>query len=156
MFDNNDMEHLLRRVDKLEKNVYAKAPFLSVCAASSGSRLKRYHDITYEHVFHSSTNLRKGGLDTCSGVFTSGVSGTYSISWSGFSDARGGGSSVVLRKNGHSIHDAACTWTLQGRSIVMDLEEGGTLSLNYNDPNDYGYEKINFCVNLMQGDLLFQ
>ena len=37
----------------------------------------------------------------------------------------------------------------------MDLEEGDTLWLNYNDPNDYGYEKINFCVSLVQAHELF-
>ena len=135
---------------ELEKNVFAATPFLSVCASSSGTELKRYQDITYEKVFHSSTNLKEGGLDTCSGVFTSGVSGTYSVSWSGYSDARGGGSSVALRKNGNYINEAECTWTLQGRSIVLDLEKGDNLVLSYNDFNDYGYEKINFCVSLVQ------
>ena len=55
---------------------------------------------------------------------------------------------MSLAKNGGTVAGTTCTWTLQGRSIVIDLKKGDTLSLRYVDWNDYGYDKISFCVNL--------
>jgi len=145
--NDSSCDELQKRFNALEQKVNEETPYLSVCAYSSGVK-KGTTVITYERVTHAATNLKEGGLDTCSGVFTAGLAGTYSVSWSGYSSARGGGSSVSLAKNGGSVSGTTCTWTLQGRSIVIELKKGDTLNLRYEDWNDYGYDKISFCVNL--------
>ena len=70
------------------------------------------------------------------------------VSWSGYSSATGGGSSVNLAKNRVPVAGTTCTWALQGRSIVIDFKKGDILQLRYVDFNDYGYDRISFCVNL--------
>lgn len=142
----NDMklEKIYERLEKLEK----EKPYMSICAAKSSTKGQRGR-ITYDSVFHSSTNIGEGGLDKCTGVFTSGLSGSYSVSWNSFSEKRGGGDSVVLWKNGRSISETQCSWTMQGRTVMIDLKSGETVSLCYNDWNDYGQEKLSFCVSLV-------
>ena len=123
-------------------------PYLSVCAYRE-SYSGPYKSIPYDSVFHLSTNIEEGGLDTCTGKFLCGLSGTYSVSWNYFSDSRGPGRNVVLRKNEEDIEETQGTWTLQGRTVLIDMEEGETLELLYNDWNDYGVERVTFCISLV-------
>ena len=57
-------------------------PYLSICAYKESHR-GSYQSITYDSIFHLSTNIKEGGLDTCTGRFLFGVSGTYTVSFSG-------------------------------------------------------------------------
>jgi len=132
------------RLAKLEQ----EKPYLSVCAYRESHR-GTYKSIPYDSVFHLSTNIEEGGLDTCTGKFLFGLSGTYSVSWNYFSDSKGPGRNVVLKKNNRDIKETQGTWTLQGRTVLIDMEEGETLELNYNDYNDYGVERVTFCISLV-------
>ena len=70
-----------------------ETPHLSLCAYIELHK-ESYQTITYDSLFHLSTNIKEGGLDSCTGKFLCGLSGTYSVSWNYFSGSR----SVVLKK----------------------------------------------------------
>jgi len=138
------LDSIEERLARLEK----ERPYLSVCAYRESHR-GYYQAIPYDSVFHSSTNIEEGGMDICTGKFLSGLSGTYSVSWNYFSGSRGPGRNVVLRKNNREVTETQGTWTLQGRTVLIDMEEGDTLELNYNDNNNYGVERVTFCISLV-------
>ena len=140
-------QSLEKRLEKVEQGLIEEKQFISVCGFKSEIPSESV-DITYDDVFHYATNVPEGGLDTCSGRFTAGVSGSYSVSWSGYSDARGGGLSVGLMKNGRSVTGTASTWTMQGRSVTVSLKKGDYLYLRHFGM--YNYRKISFCVTLVQ------
>jgi len=72
------------------------------------------------------------------------------VSWSSFSDARGGGGNVVLwRSNGGTVEETQTTWTLQGRTVLLDMEKGESLMLQYSDNNNYGINKLTLCISLV-------
>ena len=113
-----EMLKLNERLDQNEKQLNErldqneKQPFLFICAAQlSYSTYKIYKAVNYHTLLYSSTNVEEGGLDICTGVFTSGQPGTYSITWSSVSPASGKGNYIVLRKNGKNIPESQCTWT---------------------------------------------
>jgi len=140
-------QSLEKRLEKVEQGLKEEKQFISVCGFKSEIP-SEFVDITYDNVFHSATNVAEGGLDTCSGRFTAGVSGSYSVSWSGYSDARGGGLSVGLMKNGRSVTGTESTWTMQGRSVTINLKKGDQIYLRHFGM--YDYRKISFCVTLVQ------
>ena len=147
--DDMKLEEMNKRLEKLEAIVLQDQPYLSVCAEKSSTKSERqWKTINYDSIFHSSTNIDGGGLDICTGVFTVGQSGTYSVSWNSFSGARGPGKSLVLRKNGRQVAETQGTWTQQSRTVLIDVEKGDTLDLYYNDMNTYGVERLTFCVSL--------
>ena len=73
---------LKNRLNILESTLLVEKPYFSACAENSHFDPKSSKKLNYQALFHISTNLEEGGLDICSGEFTAGVSGTYSVSWS--------------------------------------------------------------------------
>ena len=129
--------------------ILQEKPYLSVCAEKSSTKSERQcRTINYDSIFHSSSNLDGGGLDICTGVFTVGQCSPYSVSWNSFSGARGSGKSLVLRKNRRQVSETQCTWTQQSRTVLVDVEKGDSLDHYYNDRNNYGVERLTFCVSL--------
>ena len=106
----------------VERSSQIKKPYVSACASKSKFKCRKHSDIdSYDHVFHSATNVEEGGLDTCTGVFTSGLSGVYSVSWSGYSKVTSEQFSVGLMRNGILVPGTELpifAKSLQGRSSL--------------------------------------
>ena len=125
-------------------------PYLSMCAYKESFNEKSHTGVPFDSVFHLSTNIKDGCLSTCSGEFLFGVSGTYSVSWNSFTERRGGGSYVSLFKTpGGVVPETRITPTMQGRTVLLDMEKGETLKLMYEGANEYEIEKLTFCISLV-------
>merc|ERR1711874_849625 len=124
---------------------------LSVCAYTGFYQAeKKYEAIPFERVFHESTNIKEGGLDSCSGEFLVGMSGTYSVSWSSFSEANGSAVNLVLWHSYKAmVTETLTTLSLQGRTVQLDLEKGETLKLLHMDMNNNSLERLTFCISLV-------
>ena len=136
-----------------------ETPYLSICAYKK-SQNKKLQFISYDSVSHQSTNIKEGGLDTCTGKFLFGLSGTYSVSWNYFLESRSPYSDVFLIRNekkGDSIPETKGTWSLQegslqGRSVFVDMKKGETLGLffqDYSNNDNSGVDRITFCISLV-------
>ena len=99
-------------------------------------------------------------LDIATGVWTAGVSGIYSISWSLSSGLEGGeDTAIFLYRDGEvmaetehysaSFTDSSVeTWDQGGVNMVLALTSGQTLELRTGDPTD-SVLKVTFCVTLV-------
>ena len=116
-------QSLEKRLKHVEESSDIKKPYVSVCASKSKFECLKISDLeSYDHVFHSATNLDEGGLDTCTGVFTSGLSGAYSVSWSGYSKVTSEQFYVGLMKNDILVPGTELPIfekSLQGRTITL-------------------------------------
>ena len=137
------MHEILERLDRLEKNVKQPfSPYMLLCAAHSSPKSTHLSQLNYHSLLYSYSNIEEGGLDLCTGVFTSGQPGTYSVTWG----ALVGSNIIVLRKNGKIISESH-TSSKQGRSMIQ-LDKGETLDLycNVRDQYEFGTQ---FCVSLV-------
>merc|ERR1719233_60055 len=124
-----ELVRLKKRLDTLESTVLLEKPYFSTCAQNSQFDLKSSKKVNYQAVFHLSSNLEEGGLDICSGEFSAGVSGTYSVSWSSSSrDQITLYETVFDKRNGkivgYSTRPVQSGMSQDSRSILLSLEKG--------------------------------
>merc|ERR1711892_702478 len=150
----------------LHKDTAKQAPFSFFCAAAGVqydmSRMNR--SITYEAVTYSSTNVEGSSLDKFSGAYTSGLPGTYTVTWSLVSSLEPGNSNtrIILRKNGAKVYESTTvSWNggadveskdQGGRTLYLHLDRGETLDLFCEDCSP-GIGHVTFCVSLAQSDV---
>ena len=82
-----ELQHEKEILSQVLKELGREKPHQSLCAGRSEQ--KGRGTITYKKLFHDSSNIKEGGLNISSGIFTAGVSGTYAVSWSAVSSATG-------------------------------------------------------------------
>ena len=128
-----------------------KMKYFSVCAEKNSflEVITKLSIINYDLVFHISTNIGEGGLDLHSGLFTAGISGTYSVSWN---TRRKGGKTdnrISLKKNGEGVRD------LLGRAVMISLMKGDKLELSGTGEEYYNMEVIDVCISLDHIDVDF-
>ena len=121
--------------------------------------------ISYEAVSYSSTNIEGSSLDKFTGVYTSGLPGTYTVTWSLVSSNNPGDRHtwVMLRKNGRKVYESATVSGTEGsmgevkdqggRTLYVHMDRGDTLDL-FCDDCSAGIGHVSFCVSLSQADLL--
>merc|ERR1712236_138764 len=118
--------------------------------------------ITYSSLFYSSTNVNGADLDVSTGLFTAGWAGTYTVTWSGSATVDGHDLYIFLQKNGEDIEDSRTHSYIGGgfsdivdqggRTLVLYLDRGDTLSLFCDDCSD-GIGHVTFCVSLSNFDI---
>ena len=154
--------HLEREVSFLKD-----PPFTFACGAHSNSAGLSITSqaISYTTLLYSSSNVAGAGLDISTGVFTAGHPGSYTATWSLYSDDDHGDSQVYihLRKNMVSIQesyhvsyyigpDQSGVADQGGRTLVLHLDRGDTLDLYCEDCSEHIYYTT-FCVALSQFDV---
>ena len=138
-------------------------PYSHACGGYNDRLQLTSNTISYKTLLYSSTNVKEGGLDIETGVFTAGWPGSYTITWS-LRAANDAGEEVVnihLRKNGQTIpdswHSSYCgsknVGDQGGRTLVLHLETGDTLDLFCNDCSA-GIFYPTFCVSLTTFDII--
>ena len=167
---------------KLEREVsiLKTPPFLHAC----GSHYDYYYYYTdgpgiipYTSLLYSSTNMEGGGLDINTGVFTAPQSGSYTVTWN--TAAYIFHVQIFLYKNGEMIQESVTnsfeggssasydqgkvilviirlqnTRSLGGRTLVVYLDTGDTLSLYYNCCGGSKIAYTTFCVSLSTVDII--
>ena len=125
-------------------------PYLSMCAYKELHKVdwRKGYDpekgevIPLDSVFHLATNIVEGGLDTCSGEFLFGVSGTYAVSWNFLKEGDG---NIVLWKNpGGKVAKSQIS---QGRFVLLYMKKGETLRLK--DFKTKLVRELTFCISLL-------
>merc|ERR1711892_537047 len=91
-------DHELERDVSISRN----SPFIHSCGYQYSSHIT-HQTIPYSSLLYSSTNTEGGGLDIATGVFTSPLAGSYTVTWSLMAgDDHGDQENLVvyLRQNG--------------------------------------------------------
>merc|ERR1719431_1564689 len=138
------------RLNIIESSVLVERPYFSTCAQNSQFDPKSSKKVNYQAVFHLSSNLEEGGLDICSGEFTAGVSGTYSVSWSSSSREHMTLYETVYDKRngrivGYSTRPIQTIASPGSRSFLLSREKGTKIWLN----SWSRVEDVIFCVSLV-------
>merc|ERR1712215_50671 len=120
--------------------------------------------ISYERLVDSSTYVDGADMDIVTGVFTSGLGGMFTVTWSVLSrnEPEDQDMFIYLRKNGaiitesrlHSLYRGASGWTDEngGRTLVLNLDRGDTLDLWCEDCSAGVYD-ITFCITQSSFDM---
>merc|ERR1711892_110749 len=114
--------------------------------------------LTFDYLSYSNSNQPIGGLDPVTGIFTSPLQATYSVSWSLWAGNAVGDNGLLIHllKNGafvgyESTHFSVYTGQSGGaadqggRTLIIDLDMGETLSM-WCDDCPPGAWHVNFCV----------
>merc|ERR1711935_743697 len=118
--------------------------------------------ITYSSLFYSRTNQPTGGLDLATGVFTSPFPGTYTVTYSLYAGNYPGEEVYIyLYKNEVAIVESyhfsryggssGSAWEQGGRTLILHLDMGETLSLHYTYGTGELY-RVMFCATLSMFD----
>jgi len=157
-------QKLVTKTDQLIADVTSlkSSPVFHACAYH-GYQTIISERITYsKHLYWSRSN-NQGTLDLNTGVFTSGVSGTYTIAWNlrVGNDYNDNNVRIFLRKNGENIresrHYSEYTGLMGyssdqgGRTLLVHLDSGETLDLFCEDCQA-GVYGITVCVSLATKD----
>merc|ERR1711935_524562 len=118
--------------------------------------------INYQSMFYERTNLPTGGLDLATGIFTSPIPGTYTVTWSLYSWNNDGREvRIDLYKNGERIWEAGQRsssglelglmrdWG--GSSLILHLDMGETLYLRHTEGTGRVLN-VMFCTTLSLTD----
>merc|ERR1711935_637988 len=142
-------------------NVLRDAPELHQCGYKASASTQG--PLPFDYLFYSSTNQPTGGIDLESGVFTSPFPGTYTITWSFYSEETNRYVFIYLNKNGEQIyeslhysyhHDSSKYSVIAeqgGRTMILHLDMGETVSLDY-DRGEAIIYRLMFCVSLSSYD----
>merc|ERR1711936_1283248 len=148
-------------INKLVREKDPPPPYAFFCGYLSGTS-QSYGTITYSSLLYNSTNLPDDApLNIETGIFTSGWAGTYTVTWSLFTENSGHAVLIYLRKNGEtipeSLHNSRYTGLSGyirdqgGRTLLLHLERGDTLYL-YCDSCFEGVSHVTFCVTMSSFD----
>ena len=103
---------------EIEVTKLRNPPYLNLCGYQYYTKISS-GTIPYSYLLCNSTNIKGGGLDTDSGVFTAPISGTYTLTWALFTDNMSGehGVDIYLHRNGRIVEESLlCTgWVEQGK-----------------------------------------
>jgi|ERR1711935_27512 len=165
----NHVSSLTELVDSLNNKASDHEKSINVLRASPAVFYCGYRNsihattsvLTFDYLSYSNSNQPIGGLDPVTGIFTSPLQATYSVSWSLWAgDAAGDNGLVInLHKNGafvgyESTHFSVYTGASGGaadqggRTLIIDLDMGETLSMWCDDCSP-GAWHVNFCVSLV-------
>merc|ERR1711892_889469 len=77
------VDDLTSKDNELERDVFIirNPPFIHSCGSKHDTSIPR-QTIPYSSLLYSSTNTEGGGLDIATGVFTSPLAGSYTVTWS--------------------------------------------------------------------------
>merc|ERR1711874_207703 len=152
-----EMEKLKVAQDKLEEENYFS--FYCAVAGVQYNMARSNRSITYEAVMLSSPNVEGSSFDKFSGVYTSGLPGVYSVTWSLVSSNGPEDSTtrVRLRQNGVQVYHSTTIsgsgggvgeqMDQGGRTLYLQMERGDTLDL-FCDDCSAGIGNVSFCVSL--------
>merc|ERR1712215_222677 len=176
-----DMKNMKTKHDLLEKKMTVKddslqklsrnvaflkdPPYTFFCSSSLEWLHITTATITYSKLLYSSTSTwdTPATMDIETGIFTSGWSGTYTVTWS--VTARDGAGddpvTIFLRKNGEMIDESIYKSYYTGpsgfirdqgsRTLLVHLDIYDTLDLFCDDCNA-GVEYVTFCVTMSSFD----
>merc|ERR1711892_408038 len=160
------VDDLMSKDLELERDVsiISNPPFIHSCGYKFSTTITS-QTITYNSLLYSSTNTEGGGLDIATGVFTSPLAGSYTVTWSlyAYDDHGDHYIEIYLRLNGKSIFESHHSSVYSGpsgrvedqggRTLVLHLDMGDTLDLYCEDCSaEIGY--ITFCVSLTTSDIV--
>jgi len=161
-------DDLISKDHELERDVSISRnpPFIHSCGYQYSSHIT-HQTIPYSSLLYSSTNTEGGGLDIATGVFTSPLAGSYTVTWSLMAgDDHGNQENLVviyLRQNGQNIKESrhvsgysgpgVVVYEQGGRTLVLHLDMGDTLDLYCDDCGAYIYYTT-FCVSLSTFDII--
>jgi len=152
---------LQEKNEKLERDVsfLSDPPHTFTCSSHYTTLTISSQRIPYTSLLYSSTNVDGAYMDTGAGVFTAGLGGTYTATWSLAAWDNAGDTSVdvYLRRNEEIIveshHGSYYTGpsggvdNQGGRTLVLHLDRGDRLDL-WCDDCDAGVGHVTFCVSL--------
>merc|ERR1712106_972306 len=115
-----------QKLKKLETEVsfLRDAPFTLACGSQS-TTFSDSQTITYDTLLHFSSNVEGASLDISNGVFMAGHAGSYTVTWSLWSNISTGDSpehnvEIHLRKNGENLAAARHVSTWSGPSGTVN------------------------------------
>merc|ERR1711936_422595 len=147
------------KTDQLERDMslLSDPPHTFTCSSHYTTLTISSQRIPYTSLLYSSTNVDGAYMDTGAGVFTAGMGGTYTVTWSLAAWDGAGDTSVdvYLRRNKETIVEShhgsyysgpsGVVDNQGGRTLVLHLDRGDTLDLWCEDC-DAGIGHVTFCV----------
>merc|ERR1711915_551791 len=140
-------------------------PSYHLCVYQSGTHAKS-SVMTFEKQLYMECNFcDDADFNLNTGVYTNGWPGTYTVSWNSWVGAYHGHSTtrIFLRKNGQNINEARQYSRFDtdngrmleqgGRTMLIRMDAGDTLSLYCEDCSDYVAD-ITFCISLFTFDAI--
>jgi len=128
------------KTNQIEKDVASlqNSPYFSACAYQYRESVTS-KVITYDKLLYSSTNIDGADLNKETGVFTSGLSGTYTISWNLRAVDNDGNSAlkIFLKKNYVPIEESRhVSYYTNNSGMGMVYDQGGRVLIIHMDPGD--------------------